>query len=99
MALDRFGAWRDEGGAHFRVWAPSAARIELLIEGGDQPVVMTPAGNGVFAADLPGPSGGTRYRYRVDGQGPFPDPASRWQPEGVHGPSAIDDPSAFAWRS
>ena len=99
MALDRFGAWRDERGAHFRVWAPSAARIELLIDGSDQPIIMTPAGNGVFAADLPGPSGGTRYRYRVDGQGPFPDPASRWQPEGVHGPSAIDDPSTFAWRS
>jgi maltooligosyltrehalose trehalohydrolase len=99
MALDRFGAWLDGGGAHFRVWAPSAARVELVFEGSRQPVAMTPADNGVFAADMAGPSVGTRYRYRVDGQGPYPDPASRWQPDGVHGASAIDDPRTFAWRS
>src|SRR5262249_29310787 len=40
---------------------------------------------------------GDRYRYRVDGRGPFPDPASRFQPEGVHGPSEVVDPHAFAW--
>jgi maltooligosyltrehalose trehalohydrolase len=93
------GAWLDAGGAHFRLWAPGAARVELVIDGFDQPVAMTPAGGGVFAADLTGPSHGRRYRYRVDGRGPFPDPASRWQPDGVHGDSALDDPRAFAWHA
>jgi maltooligosyltrehalose trehalohydrolase len=40
---------------------------------------------------------GERYRYRLDGGDELPDPASRWQPDGVHGPSAIVDPGAFAW--
>ncbi|HUF24451.1 MAG TPA: malto-oligosyltrehalose trehalohydrolase [Vicinamibacterales bacterium] len=93
------GAWLDDRGAHFRLWAPSAARVELLVEGFDQPVAMTPAGGGIFASDLTGPSHGRHYRYRVDGRGPFPDPASRWQPDGVHGESALDDPRAFAWHA
>jgi maltooligosyltrehalose trehalohydrolase len=38
------------------------------------------------------------YWYRVDGRGPFPDPASRWQPCGVHGPSALVDATAYRWR-
>lgn len=99
MALPRFGAWLDGGKAHFRAWAPSAARVELLIDGVDQPVAMTPSASGVFETVLAGPSAGTRYRYRIDGRGPFPDPASRWQPDGVHGASAIDDARTFAWRS
>jgi maltooligosyltrehalose trehalohydrolase len=99
MTLQRFGGWMESGEARFRLWAPSAARVELLLEGSGQPVTMTPAGNGVFEARIAGPSAGTRYRYRVDGQGPFPDPASRWQPEGVHGPSALDDPGTHGWRS
>jgi len=99
MTHASFGAWLDQGTAHFRLWAPSAARVELVIEGVDQPVPMTPRGHGSFEASLSGPSHGRRYRYRVDGRGPFPDPASRWQPDGIHGESAIDDPSAFAWRA
>jgi len=99
MASSPFGAWLDRGEAHFRLWAPSAARVDLLIEGFDQPLPMTPVGDGSFATAVRGPSHGRRYRYRVDGRGPFPDPASRWQPDGVHGASAIDDPSAFAWRA
>lgn len=40
---------------------------------------------------------GTRYRFRIDGRSPFPDPRSPWQPEGVHGPSATVDHGAFDW--
>lgn len=40
---------------------------------------------------------GDRYRFRIDGKDSFPDPASRFQPEGVHGSSEIVDPNAFAW--
>ena len=99
MASSPFGAWLDARGANFRLWAPSAARVELLLEGFDQPVPMTPAGDGTFVAAVEGPSEGRRYRYRVDGRGPFPDPASRWQPDGAHGESAIDDPRTYGWRA
>ena len=99
MAPTSFGAWLDARGAHFRLWAPSAARVELVLEGFDQPVPMTPAGDGTFAAEVDGPSHGRRYWYRVDGRGPFPDPASRWQPDGAHGESALDDPRSYGWRA
>ena len=99
MAPPSFGAWLDARGAHFRLWAPSAARVELVLEGFDQPLPMTPSGDGTFAAEVEGPSHGRRYRYRVDGRGPFPDPASRWQPDGAHGESAIDDPRSYGWRA
>jgi len=99
MGVSRFGAWLDHMGAHFRVWAPSAARLDLILDGMHQPLPMTPAGDGTFVADLAGPSHGRRYQYRIDGRGPFPDPASRSQPDGAHGASAIDDPGAFAWRA
>ena len=46
---------------------------------------------------MPGASRGIRYRYRIDGKGPFPDPASRFQPDGVHGPSEVIDPAPFRW--
>jgi maltooligosyltrehalose trehalohydrolase len=50
-----------------------------------------------FAAFVAGVRAGQRYRYRLDGEGPFPDPASRFQPEGVHGPSEVVDPTRFRW--
>jgi maltooligosyltrehalose trehalohydrolase len=88
------------GGTRFRVWAPSAGRIELAIENRDGAArrALRPAGDdGWFELvdDQSGP--GTRYRYFVDGRGPFPDPASRFQPMGVHGPSQVIDPGVFGW--
>jgi maltooligosyltrehalose trehalohydrolase len=53
--------------------------------------------DGTFAGLVTAAAPGDRYRYRVDGRGPFPDPASRFQPEGVHGPSEVIDPGRFAW--
>jgi maltooligosyltrehalose trehalohydrolase len=53
--------------------------------------------DGAFAVTLTDVKAGDRYAYLLDGEGPFPDPASRYQPEGVHGPSQIIDPSQFAW--
>src|SRR5207253_7777358 len=53
--------------------------------------------DGPFSGSLHDGRAGDRYRYRLDGQGPFSDPASRFQPEGVHGPSEIVDPSRFVW--
>jgi maltooligosyltrehalose trehalohydrolase len=53
--------------------------------------------DGVFTRHLPGAPPGTRYQYRLDGERYRPDPVSRWQPEGVHGPSVAVDPAAFTW--
>jgi len=54
--------------------------------------------DGYFTAEAPGLGAGTLYRYRIDGAGPYPDPASRFQPQGPHGPSMAVDPDAYAWR-
>jgi maltooligosyltrehalose trehalohydrolase len=53
--------------------------------------------DGYFASTVPDARPGALYRFRVDGRGPFPDPASRFQPQGVHGPSQVVDPDGFAW--
>jgi maltooligosyltrehalose trehalohydrolase len=70
--------------------------VELHLLEPDRVVPMVPELDGYFRADSEARAG-ERYRYRLDGGDELPDPASRWQPEGVHGPSALVDPSAFAW--
>jgi maltooligosyltrehalose trehalohydrolase len=84
------------GGVHFRVWSPGRRRVEAVLEDGGE-VALTAERDGYWSGYLAAARAGQRYRYRVDGEGPFPDPASRFQPEGPHGPSEIVDPSAFAW--
>jgi maltooligosyltrehalose trehalohydrolase len=92
----RLGAVLDGGGVRFRVWAPAARAVELCLEPG-QVSAMAAEADGYFSLRVDGVGAGARYRYRVDGRGPFPDPASRFQPDGVHGPSAVLDPARFAW--
>jgi maltooligosyltrehalose trehalohydrolase len=84
-------------GTRFRVWAPEAETVEVVLESQNQAHSMSKTGDGYFALVLPSVGAGTLYRYRVDGKGPFPDPASRFQPDGVHGPSQIVDPGQFEW--
>ncbi|RYY92434.1 MAG: malto-oligosyltrehalose trehalohydrolase, partial [Comamonadaceae bacterium] len=86
-------------GTHFRVWAPQARRVDVVFDGG-LPVLALEAdadGDGYFSGVAAHARPGTRYRFRLDGGDALPDPASRWQPEGPHGPSAVVDPDAFAW--
>jgi maltooligosyltrehalose trehalohydrolase len=93
------GARSAEGGTRFRVWAPNAGRAEVLVVRADGPAEahdLAPEGDGYFAGFVAGAGTGTRYMYRLEGEEPRPDPASRSQPEGVHGPSEVLDP-AFAW--
>ena len=66
------------------------------MEGGAAvPLVAEP--EGWFSGLVRGLGHGARYRFRLDGGEPLPDPASRFQPEGPHGPSEVVDPSRFAW--
>jgi maltooligosyltrehalose trehalohydrolase len=55
-------------------------------------------GRGTFEGEVIGVGAGAEYRYRLDGEEAFPDPVSRHQPQGVHGPSRVIDPSAFHWK-
>jgi maltooligosyltrehalose trehalohydrolase len=91
-----------DSGVHFRVWAPIRKTVDVLIEGGES-VRLEAEGSGYFsglvasAHDGSRSRAGSRYRYRLDGGEAFPDPASRFQPEGPHGPSEVVDPAAFKW--
>jgi maltooligosyltrehalose trehalohydrolase len=84
------------GGVHFRVWAPRCKSVAVLLDGDVRP--LTAEKEGYFAALVRDARPGMRYRYRLDGGAEaFPDPASRYQPEGPHGPSQVVDPGAFRW--
>ncbi len=87
------------GGVRFTVWAPTARSVELLLSTGEweRRLPLHPAADGYHTRTVPDAAPGARYRFLVDGAGPFPDPASRFQPEGPHGPSQIVDPTAFPW--
>lgn len=89
------------GGVHFRVWAPRSkhASIVLLQDASDDEgscVELVPESGGYFAGHAAAAAAGMHYRLRLD-HGSFPDPASRFQPLGPHGPSRIVDPDAFEW--
>jgi maltooligosyltrehalose trehalohydrolase len=64
---------------------------------GDGTFPLTREASGHFSGFVPNAGTGTRYKYRLDGGDAFPDPASRWQPDGPHGESAVVDPAAYRW--
>jgi maltooligosyltrehalose trehalohydrolase len=90
------GASLHEGGATFHVWAPRCRSVDVVIDG-RRPIPMVVGPDGRYEVTVPGVAAGARYQYRLDGERFRPDPVSRWQPEGVHGPSVVVDPRAFAW--
>src|SRR5690348_7569068 len=94
------GAWPADGGTNYRLWAPTARRVEVVVERNGREFLtreLVRSPDGTFAGFVEGVRAGDRYRFRKDGDGPFPDPASRYQPEGVHGASEVVDPDRFSW--
>ena len=89
------GSIRSRGESLFRVWAPQAHAVEVVFEGSTAPLALHRESDGYFSGSTSAEV--SLYKYRVDGTGPWPDPCSRFQPQGVHGPSLIVDPSAFEW--
>ncbi|GAC1303564.1 MAG: malto-oligosyltrehalose trehalohydrolase [Vulcanimicrobiaceae bacterium] len=81
----------------FRVYAPSARSVELALDGASG-APMHRRDDGFFEIVVADAAAGTRYAFVIDGLR-APDPASRFQPEGVHGTSVVVDPAAYAWRS
>ena len=86
---------QSDGGVHFRVWAPGHA-VEVLIDG--IATGLRSEANGYHAGIVASGGPGSLYRYRLDGRAALPDPASRSQPGGPHGPSQVVDPGAYAWN-
>jgi maltooligosyltrehalose trehalohydrolase len=83
----------DDGLVEVRTWAPRAGRAAVRIGGAEHD--LADEGLGVRAAQVPG-GHGDDYLLVLDGE-ELPDPASRWQPEGLRGPSRVVDPRTFAW--
>jgi maltooligosyltrehalose trehalohydrolase len=94
------GARPDGEGIAFRVWAPGSERVDVVVYGPDAEMnyPLQAEAEGYFAGRVERLGVGTRYRYRLDGGESYPDPASRSQPDGVHGPSEVIDPDAYRWN-
>jgi maltooligosyltrehalose trehalohydrolase len=92
----RFGAQLTGAGVTFRLWAPAARRVELLL-GTAHPMRSLPGGWHEIA--VPDARAGTLYKFRIDGELNVPDPASAFQPGDVSGPSEVIDHEHHVWRS
>ena len=88
----------------FEVWAPRAREVVVELYSADEPGRMMADHpleideQGMFTGEVDGAGPGSLYRYSLDGMAGRPDPRSRFQPIGVHGPSQVVDPSAYAWK-
>ncbi|MDB5642109.1 MAG: malto-oligosyltrehalose trehalohydrolase [Hyphomicrobiales bacterium] len=92
-----FGAELTAEGVRFSLWAPDAERVALVVDAAD-PFPVERDADGFARVVTPGVSAGARYSWLINDETPIPDPASRFQPDGVFGPSLVVDPAAFAWR-
>jgi len=95
----RVGANRlPDGSWEFLVWAPHARTVSVHFVSGCREIIPTdPLADGYHRATIKTLTPGSEYFYKLDGERDLPDPASRFQPQGVHGPSRIVDPEAFRW--
>jgi malto-oligosyltrehalose trehalohydrolase len=88
------------GEVRFRLWAPAAHEVELMLHeeaGTRRPLKMSAQPGGWFELVTGEARAGSRYRYRIDGKTEVPDPASRSNPDDIHGPSEVIDAAAFEW--
>jgi len=89
--------WSPEGACGFLLWAPKVEKVDVhLVHPADRVIAMQPLEGGYFTAAVEGIAPGALYRYCLEGQTERPDPASRFQPQGVQGPSEVVD-AGFAW--
>ena len=96
MNARQFGSRLTGDGARFRLWAPAAKRVDLLLENAH---TMKRDDDGWFSAEIRGVAAGARYKFRIDDEIDVPDPASAFQPEDVFGPSEVIDHAAYPWRA
>jgi malto-oligosyltrehalose trehalohydrolase len=96
VSVPRFGPQLTGAGVTFRLWAPAAKSVELLL---DHPQAMTADVDGWRTLAVPGAQAGTCYRFRIDGELDVPDPGSAFQPDDVNGPSEVIDHAAYRWQA
>jgi maltooligosyltrehalose trehalohydrolase len=96
MNEQQFGPRLTSDGATFRLWAPAAKRVDLLL---DKPHPLKRGEGGWFTTDIRGVKAGTRYKFRIDDEIDVPDPASSFQPADVSGPSEVIDHASYKWRA
>lgn len=97
----RFGAACSSGDTQFRLWAPDARTVVLRATTCDGEALqrdLNRADDGWFELAVAGLSSGSRYLYYIDDDYEVPDPASRFNPQGVHAASEVVDPGAFEWQ-
>lgn len=89
-----------DGSVRFRLWAPNAKKVELRLnrKDGDDVLGMDQGNDGWFQLTSHSVEPGNHYTFRIDGNVNVPDPASRFQPRDVHGPSEIIEPASFDWE-
>ncbi|MDB5811101.1 MAG: Alpha-amylase-family protein [Betaproteobacteria bacterium] len=91
------GAECADGAVHFRVWAPLHRDVTVVVD--DQSWPLNNEGTGYFSASIADVGAGARYRFRIDDRPElYPDPASRYQPAGPHGPSEVVCHDSYRWR-
>ncbi|MEA2829463.1 MAG: maltooligosyltrehalose trehalohydrolase [Bradyrhizobium sp.] len=91
-----FGPRLTADGASFRLWAPAAKHVDLLLE---KPRHMRRNEDGWFSVEVPGVKAGALYKFRIDDEIDVPDPASAFQPDDVSGPSEVVDHTLYRWRA
>ena len=93
-----FGAeLTEQGKVRFRLWAPAAHTVELVLHDPKRSLQVPALGDGWYELTTGEARAGSRYGYRIDGRMEVPDPASRSNPDDVHGPSEVIDSTAFEW--
>ena len=94
-----FGAaCNPDGSVRFRLWAPAARQVDLFLAEAAKHISMPRIEAGWFELVTDAARAGSHYRFRIDGRLEVPDPASRFQPQDVHGPSEVIDPGTFDWQ-
>jgi malto-oligosyltrehalose trehalohydrolase len=96
MSDATFGPTLTANGTAFRLWAPAAKRVDVVL---DHAHPMQRDRDGWFTAEITGVRAGAQYRFRIDGITDVPDPASAFQPQDIPGPSEVIDHDAYAWRA
>lgn len=91
-----FGARLTTSGTQFRLWAPAAQQVDVMLNGTAH--AMARNSDGWFATEIAGITVGAQYRLRIDGALDVPDSASAFQPHGIDGPSEVIDHAAFQWQ-
>ncbi len=86
-------------GVFFKVWAPRCKQVDVLIERQRlSPFRLRSHANGFHSGLFPGLEAGALYKFRLNHKHSYPDPVSRYQPEGPHGPSMVIDPTSYRWK-